>query len=130
MSFNGNLMRATAVEANLIADLEARLTAAELAREESDLAAEQMRVQAALSAAHEEETRRENSRLSAENRALRRLAEDAMASIQVLSGVAVELAALTEELAPAHDAKARQLVANAYRAAGKTPAGPSFKVAV
>ena len=133
MSFNGNLMRATAVEQNLIADLEARLQAAELAREEADLAAEQIRVQAALLAAHNEELSRQVSMLQAELRLTRAVAGELLAARQLEVAAVRDLLHHVTSTVLSHDHMTRQAVSNVYAAMSatdKASPAPTLKVAV
>jgi chromosome segregation ATPase len=77
MSFNGNLMRATAVELAAIEAAEQRAESAEAAWEAAELEAQALRGQLA-------ELSRLCSRYEAENRASRRALRDAMEYIKQL----------------------------------------------
>jgi hypothetical protein len=116
--FSANIMQATAVEANAIADLEDRLADAQEAAVQAELATQEAVAEAALLRAERDELSRLAGQLLTNLRTARAVAVGMLQARQLeVAAVRDLLSHLAVSTAP-HDRLQRRLIANAYEAMG------------
>jgi hypothetical protein len=116
--FSTNIMQATAVEANAIAELEDRLADAEEAAVQAELATQEAQAEAAALRAERDELSRLAGKMLVELRTVRAVASGMLQARQLeVAAVRDLLSHLAVSTAP-HDRLQRRLMANAYEAMG------------